>query len=149
VLLCATARLWGRLPSRQGTVPGSFSIVVAAHNEANRIRRRLRELTNIVATADTHGEIIVVCDGCTDATARRARQFKAHGVRVIELRTWQGKAVALSRGCAAARGEILVFADVRQSWERSALPRLLDAFTDSTVGAVSGDLVLEKQHGVL
>ena len=70
-------------------------------------------------------------------------------MRIIELSENEGKAQALSRGCAAAQGEILVFADARQRWAADALQRLLENFDRPGVGAVSGDLVIEAPPGVL
>ena len=49
----------------------------------------------------------------------------------------------------AAVHEVLVFADVRQSWAVDALPRMLSTFADPAVGAVSGDLVVRPSQGTL
>ena len=70
-------------------------------------------------------------------------------VRVLELPERVGKAAALSQGCAAAAHEILVFADVRQTWAADALPRMLENFADPAVGAVSGDLIVRDADGAL
>jgi len=69
-------------------------------------------------------------------------------VRVLELPVNEGKAAALTRGCAAARYALIVFADARQTWAPDALSRLLENFADPQVGAVSGDLALSS-NGVL
>src|SRR5262249_30716658 len=71
------------------------------------------------------------------------------GVRVLERAEKTGKAACLTAGCAAATGEVLVFADVRQTWAPDALLLLLENFADPEVGAVTGDLVLERSPGVL
>ena len=60
-----------------------------------------------------------------------------------------GKATALTAGAAAARHDVLVFADARQRWAADALVRLLENFADPTIGAVSGDLVVESAPGVM
>src|SRR5207248_11746164 len=52
-------------------------------------------------------------------------------------------------GCAAAAGDVLVFADVRQTWAPDALARLLENFADPSVGAATGNLVIERAPGVL
>ena len=70
-------------------------------------------------------------------------------MRVLELPRKVGKAAALTQGCALARYEILVFADMRQTWAADALRLLLENFADPEVGAVSGDLVIEAAPGVL
>ncbi|WP_157073229.1 glycosyltransferase family 2 protein, partial [Kribbia dieselivorans] len=67
----------------------TVSVIVPAHNEAAVLPRLLRAL---------HGadlEVIVVCNGCTDDTAKVARRWP--GVRVEEI-TEASKAAALRRG---------------------------------------------------
>ena len=129
--------------------PRSVSVVVAAFNEEENIGRRLDEMTILLEAADLDGEVIVVTDGSMDATAAVARAHSSPMVRVLELPVRVGKAAALSEGCAAAVHEILVFADVRQIWAVDALPRMLSTFADPTVGAVSGDLIVQPSVGVL
>ncbi|MBV8146487.1 MAG: glycosyltransferase family 2 protein [Gammaproteobacteria bacterium] len=126
-----------------------LSIVLAVHDEAARIRARLDELVELLATVPGAAELIVVADGCADGTAALARSHPSPLVRVIELPDNQGKAQALSRACAAAQGEIVVFADARQRWAADALQRLLENFARPEIGAVSGALVLEAPAGVL
>ena len=129
--------------------PRQITIVLAVHNEAARIRARLDELVALIAGTGVAAEVIVVADGCADGTAALARAHPSPLVRVIELPENEGKAQALSRACAAAQGEILVFADARQRWAEDALQRLLENFDRPGVGAVSGALVLDAAPGVL
>lgn len=150
LILAVLARVVPRRSRVDGVRPRSVSIVLAVYNEERVVARRLGELAELLAASGLSGEIIVVSDGSTDATASIAHEFAWHApVRVIELSANLGKAVALSHGCAAARHEIIVFADARQTWTAETLPHLLEKFTDPTVGAVGGDLVLEKQPGVM
>jgi cellulose synthase/poly-beta-1,6-N-acetylglucosamine synthase-like glycosyltransferase len=149
LLLVILTTVWGRSNHRRGPFRGSVSIVVSAYNEGANIARRLRELTGLLTTAELDGEVIVVSDGSTDATAAIAQTHARGSIRVLELPDHVGKAAALSAGCAAARNEVIVFADVRQTWAPDALQRLLENFTDPAVGAVSGNLVVESAPGVL
>jgi cellulose synthase/poly-beta-1,6-N-acetylglucosamine synthase-like glycosyltransferase len=149
LLLAGMAR-HRRLPVRAGqAVPTSVSVVVAAHNEEAVVDARLQELTHAIAAAGLKGEVILVSDGSTDDTVPLAQAYAKRGVQVVELPSREGKAVALSRGYAAARYEIIVFADARQTWEPLTLKRLLANFADPSVGAVSGDLVVEEAPGLL
>jgi cellulose synthase/poly-beta-1,6-N-acetylglucosamine synthase-like glycosyltransferase len=149
VLLALVGKLRAR-PARRGDQhPRSVSVVLAAHNEEALIGRRIKELTDLVAASGLSGETIVVSDGSTDATAAVARTYTKGPVHVIELSQNLGKAAALNQGCAAARNEVIVFADARQSWAPETLKRLLENFADPTVGAASGDLVVETAPGVM
>jgi biofilm PGA synthesis N-glycosyltransferase PgaC len=136
-------------PHAIAVAPASFSVVLAVHDEAARITSRIDELLALIATTGLTAELIVVADGCADETADLARSHPSSMVRVIELAANEGKAAALTRGCEAAQGEILVFADARQRWAADALQRLLQSFIRPEVGAVSGELVIEAAPGVL
>jgi glycosyltransferase involved in cell wall biosynthesis len=77
-----------------------ISIIIPAHNEEQVIERSLRALLE-----GSHGgelEVIVACNGCTDATADLARSF-GPGVRVIETEV-PSKSHALNLGDRAASG---------------------------------------------
>lgn len=148
-LLLALIAMVRHRPRALAPFTGSFSFVLSVHNEETNLRRRLPELIDLVSRTGLRGEIIVVSDGSTDGTVELARTYEHQGVRVLDRAEKQGKAAALSAGCALAEGEILVFADARQRWAEDALTRLLENFADPRVGAVSGDLVLESKPGVM
>jgi poly-beta-1,6-N-acetyl-D-glucosamine synthase len=128
---------------------GSFSIILAVHNEESMVLARIDELTRLINGVVGKGELVVVSDGSTDNTLPLARSRTSPTTRIVELNQNVGKAAALSRGCALATGDVLVFADVRQRWHEAALKRLLNNFSSLEVGAVSGELVLESDIGVL
>lgn len=139
----------GRPVVRSCDPPRQISVIIAAFNEERHIGRRIEELLGHIAAAGLSGEIVVVSDGSTDRTAEIAGSFEDRGVRSLPLPENQGKAIALTQGCSAASGEVLVFADARQTWSDEALTGLLANFADPSIGAVSGDLVLAKGEGVL
>ncbi len=82
------------------TEPTWGSVVIPAHNEAGVIRRGLDVLFAGVSAEAL--DVVVVCNGCTDATAAVARD-SGHPVRVIEL-PQASKAAALRAGDRVARG---------------------------------------------
>ncbi|HVL68575.1 MAG TPA: glycosyltransferase family 2 protein [Vicinamibacterales bacterium] len=150
LLLGVWARAAGRRP-RKAPVAAisswpSISIVVAARNEAHRLRQRVENLLGIAYPGER--EVIVVSDGSTDDPASALRSFR-DGVRLIEVPAG-GKPLALNAGVEAARGEIVVFADARQRFDDRALVELVANFADERVGGVTGELILdaEQQAGV-
>lgn len=84
------------------------SIIIPAHNEEAVIARGLAALT--AGAADGEQEVIVVCNGCTDATADAARAFEGAGVTVIETAV-ASKTHALNLGDRAASGFPRFFVD--------------------------------------
>jgi cellulose synthase/poly-beta-1,6-N-acetylglucosamine synthase-like glycosyltransferase len=138
-----------RRPTRTGPFAGRVTVIVAAHNEEKAIGRRLVEMTEQLRAGNLDGDVIVVSDGSTDGTAVVARSYTKDRVHVLELPERIGKAAALSLACARATGDVIVFADTRQVWSPDALPLLLENFADPAVGAVSGELMIHTDPGVM
>ena len=129
-----------RIP-HSALAPG-VSIVIAARNEAAGLPARIDNLLSLDYPADRR-QIIVVSDGSTDDTALVLEKYR-DVVDVVAMPPG-GKALALNAGVAAARHEILVYADARQVFAPDALRELVAPFTDRTVGAVTGELRLDAE----
>ncbi len=82
-----------------------ISIIVPAHNAARTITACVAALCQ--QQTDRPYEIIVVADGCTDATAQLA---EAAGAKVLQ-QTQKGPAAARNAGLHAATGDIVCFTD--------------------------------------
>ena len=121
----------------------SVSVVIAAHNEAHNIAGRVENCLGVDYPTDRL-EVIVVSDGSTDRTCELAGQVVKGRVTLLALPERVGKAAALNRGVAAAKGAVIVFADARQRFAPSAVAELVANFADPLVGAVSGELILES-----
>jgi biofilm PGA synthesis N-glycosyltransferase PgaC len=144
-LVAAWARLVDRQPRRAPFPSGrwpSISIVIAARNEARRLPARVANLLAQDYPGDR--EIIVVSDGSTDGTASALAAF-GPAVRLIELPAG-GKPVALNAGIAAARGDVIVFADARQRFAPGSITALVENFSDDSVGGVTGELILDCEE---
>jgi cellulose synthase/poly-beta-1,6-N-acetylglucosamine synthase-like glycosyltransferase len=130
---------------KKAPIEPHVSIVVIAYNEAARIEAKLENLLALDYPRDRL-EIIVGSDGSTDDTVERARRFEAAGVRVQAFHRRRGKPAVINALVPQTRGEIVVFADVRQMFDPQAVRALVANFADPTTGAVSGCLVLEDRH---
>ena len=117
----------------------SISVVIAAHNEADKLAAKIENLRQVEYPQEKI-EIIISSDGSTDGT----NEFLSHapGIRAVVSELHQGKASAINRALDLCTGEIVVFTDARQSIEPSAFRKLLRNFSDPNVGSVSGELEL-------
>lgn len=149
VMVGLAARARGRTNRRDPAADRSVTIILAVYNEEASIARRLAEFSRSLESSGPRGEIVVVSDGSTDGTVERARAFGGERVRIVELPVHLGKAEALNAGFRAARHEILVFADARQTWAEDTLRYLLENFADPAIGAVGGDIIMQSAPGVL
>jgi len=145
VLLSGWARLRTR-PIRKGSRKPTVTVVIAAHNEARLIEARLANLLSSDYPQDRLN-ILLGLDGCTDATADRARAIGAAAVSVIEFEERRGKPSVLNALLPLATGEGVVFSDARQRYSAEAIGALVAPFADPLVGAVTGDLILTEGCG--
>lgn len=121
--------------ARTGIPPSlKVSLIVAAHDEQDVIGAKIQNALELDYPRDLL-EVIVVCDGCADETARRAREAGADVV--LELPRG-GKIVAQNAAVECAQGEIVAFSDANASWKPDALRKLVAAFADPRVGYVCG-----------
>jgi cellulose synthase/poly-beta-1,6-N-acetylglucosamine synthase-like glycosyltransferase len=133
-------------PAKDPGFTATVSVVMAVHNGAKLLRRKLEVLLELDYPHELM-DIIVISDGSTDETAEIAREFESKGVSLI-VAPRGGKAAALNYGLAAATGEILFFTDVRQPLQPDCLRHLVANFADPAVGAVTGELhLLPGEHG--
>jgi peptidoglycan/xylan/chitin deacetylase (PgdA/CDA1 family)/glycosyltransferase involved in cell wall biosynthesis len=124
---------------------GSVTVVVPAYNEAANIAATVRSL---VANDYPHLDVIVVDDGSTDDTYNIVRRLRLRNVTVIRQAN-AGKPAALNAGIARARGDLLILVDGDTVFEPQAVGRLVQAFADSEVGAVSGNTKVANRGGLL
>ena len=144
LLLAVLVRLRPRPVSCAAYVP-LVSIIIAAHNEADCLPAKLANLGQLRYPADRL-ETIIVSDGSTDATAELLLEHAAQlsgTLRPVLLPRPGGKAAALNCAVSQSASDLLVFMDARQLVEPDALEHLTACFADPTVGAVSGELLLE------
>lgn len=126
------------------------SIVISVKNEAQRIESRLKNLLDQDYPADKF-EIIIVSDGSIDDTMSIVHKIKSNlnqGQPCITCHSYgpsQGKPTALNFGVRQAVGDIIVFADARQQFEKNAVSQLVANFFDPTIGGVSGELIFLEE----
>lgn len=129
---------------REGELP-AVSLIIAAHNEESVIREKMLNCDALDYPAGRI-EILVGCDGCTDATAAAARSAGLPNARIFELER-SGKPATLNALVQHATGDVLVFSDANTMYEPGAVRTLLRHFDDERVGAVCGELRLTAPGG--
>jgi cellulose synthase/poly-beta-1,6-N-acetylglucosamine synthase-like glycosyltransferase len=135
------ARVRGRPapPPPAAGEPPRVSLIVAAHDEAQVIERKLRNALALDYPRDRL-EVIVASDGSTDRTVELAR---ASGADLVLDLPRAGKVAAQNAAVERATGELLAFSDANAFWDGGAMRRLVAPFADPRVGYVCGRLRLE------
>ena len=146
------AALWARIAPRRFARRDDFepkvSICLAVHDGAQHLAKKLESIQALDYPRDKL-EILVCSDGSTDETVAIATALAEHDPRIVVLAnpTRLGKPAALNRMRLAARGEVLMMTDVRQTLHPGCLRAMLSLLADPNVGCVSGCLVLEGNTG--
>jgi glycosyltransferase involved in cell wall biosynthesis len=117
------------------------SVVIPAHNEAATIARNLVALRQGMPAGDL--DIVVVCNGCTDATAEVARRTDPR-VRVIEI-DQPSKAEAVRIGNLATDVFPRVHLDADVELTGAAVRELLRPLTDKGVLATAPRRQLSRE----
>lgn len=128
-----------RTPKNHSSTPASLpslSLIIAAHDEQTVIAEKVANALALDYPRDRL-QVIVACDGCTDATAPLAREAGAD--LVLELARG-GKIRAQDAAVQQASGEIVAFSDANALWEPDAARVLVRAFEDPRVGYACGQV---------
>lgn len=140
---------------RRYTVPPELpeyplvSVLVPCYNESSNA------IETFTALADMHYpnyEILAINDGSSDDTGQQLEMLARTipRMRVVQLATNQGKAVALKTGATAARGEFLVCIDGDAILDHYAVTWIMSHFVHSPrVGAVTGNPCIRTRSTLL
>lgn len=144
--------LWARLAPRQSLGSSDFeptvSVCMTVYNGAQYLEPKLRSLQGLDYPAHKL-EILVYIDGASDGSEQCARELAASEprLRVFAGSERRGKPAGLNCLREAAKGEVLLMTDVRQTLAPSTLRALVRHLANAQVGCVSGSLVLNGNTG--
>ena len=124
-------------------VDQKVSLVIACHNEAERIRHKLSVLLQSTQ-ACLIDEVLIGSDGSTDEISAAVAEVNDSRVRLIEFSERRGKPAVLNDLIPQCRREIVVLCDARQILSDDAIPELLANFADPRIGVVSGELMFRQ-----
>ena len=139
--------LWSSLrkrPVASESYEPPVTIVMAVHNEANSLARKLDNILELEYPRDKL-RIVVVSDASTDATEDIAASYRDRGITLLRTEGRGGKHSAQGLGIARADTEFILFTDVAPLLDRMSVIRMMRNFADPEVACVGGeDRVIEK-----
>lgn len=123
-----------------------LSVIVPAYNEAATVEALLRR---VLAHLGADGEVVVVDDASTDATARKVRTVAAEDarVRLVGQERNRGKGAAVRTGLAAARGEVALIQDADLEYDPADYPALLAPIEAGEADVVFGSRYVRGRTG--
>jgi len=123
-----------------------ITVVLCVYNSENLIEARIRNIFDLNYPAEKLN-VIVVADGCTDNSCEKVQSLDFDNVKLVSYEKNHGKSYALSQALKKIETDLVLFADVRQRFEQDVLQQMLPYFNDDNVGAVTGNLLIEKSSG--
>src|SRR5687767_5691469 len=131
-----------RLRRRSATAgPATVSVIIATRESPEAT---LERAADCLRTDYDPGliEVVLVADHTSPGVGAYEGRITDPRIRVVDGDAPGGKALTLNAGVRAARGEVLVFTDTFQRFDRQSIPLLVRGLEESGVGAASGRLEL-------
>jgi glycosyltransferase involved in cell wall biosynthesis len=132
--------------------PPTYSIIIPAYNESQRIEATLERVLAYVSKMGWTAEVIVVNDGSRDATPELVREWARRNpiVRLVENPGNRGKGYSVRHGMVEAVGEVLLFTDADLSspiYEAEKLIAAIHQGADIAIGSrwLRAELQTERQ----
>jgi biofilm PGA synthesis N-glycosyltransferase PgaC len=138
---------------RKPTLPNSehlptISLLMAAYNEETWIRKKLENCLSLDYPQDKL-KILIGSDGSEDGTNAIVSEFADRGVKLFAFHPNRGKMSVVNRLVDQAQGEICVFSDISELFDRNAIKELARHFVDPSVGIVAGNHIFnDTQSGI-
>lgn len=141
--------------SRSSRVPGdepagppsgeapAVSVLLSVFNEETLIDARIANLLSARYPKERL-EVLIGSDGSDDGTNAVLSAMRDPRVHIFLFPVRRGKASVLNDLAGEAKGTIIVFTDANTVFLPDALAELVRPFSDPSVGAVTGELVLES-----
>lgn len=131
------------------TITPKVTLLIAAYNEEEVITKKILNSLELDYPKE-HLRIIVVADGSNDRTVEIVNSFAYHGVELsYDDSDRKGKMAAINHAMQKIHGGIVVFSDANNLYQKDALLKLVQPFSDSLIGGVSGSKrIIEVDEGV-
>ena len=135
------AHMAPRAIARRACEP-TIAVIIVVSNEASRIGRKLDNCLALDYPKEKL-RLVVASDGSGDETNEIVTAYADRRVTLLSFATRRGKAACLNDAMANCDEDVIVLMDARQRIDLTAIRHLAENFADPSIGAVSGELMLE------
>lgn len=136
---------WRERSEAETGIDGEFielSLVLPFYNPGSALRPAVDQIISVLSARNISFELIAVCDGSTDDSARSLKGVPSPPLKLVEVDQNQGKGAALRRGFLLAKGEYLGFIDADGEIDPSSLTAFVDIMRIQSPDIVLGS----KRH---
>lgn len=112
-----------------------ISIIIPAYNLSNKIKHTVKNVKHVLNSLGVSHEIIVVDDGSSDNTYKKALEITDNNIKVLHYENNQGKGYALLHGLKHSTGKLIMFFDGDLDIPAKQIPPLIKAFKIKNIDA--------------
>lgn len=137
---------WSRLTRRaviQKAASPTVTMLICAFNEEYVIEEKVMNSLSIDYPNEKL-QIVIASDGSWDRTAEIVKKYVNDKLILINYKERRGKMGTLLESVPKINSEILIFSDANTMYSPDAISKIVCNFSDPTVGAVSGDVILQN-----
>lgn len=146
--LLVASKALGPTSKRGGSCEPSVSIIIAAHNEEEFLQDKIDNCLSL-DYPEQKLEILIGSDGSVDRTEEILAEAGGPRLRTFLFRPRRGKMATVNRLVEQARGEVCVFSDVSELFDKDAVRKLVRHFDDPSVGGVTGNHIVHQSNNAI
>ena len=127
----------------------SVSLIITCYNEIARLEEKVRN-TELIDYPKEKLEIIYASDCSNDGTDEYIQSLSDKNIKLVRADQRLGKENAQLCAIKQAKGEIIVFSDVATNIPSDSIKKLVNYYSDPTIGAISSeDRFISQDGGVV
>jgi len=113
------------------------SVIMPAYNLENIIQKSVEKVANMLNALNMNYEIIIVDDGSSDNTYRKALEITSENVKVLRNKINMGKGYSVKKGIKASHGEYVLMLDADMEIEIKNIKNIIDllSFNDIVIAS--------------
>ncbi len=124
----------------------SVTLVIPAYNEEKFIEKKIQNSLELDYSKGKL-EILVAADGSSDRTPEIVKKYEDKGIILNHISQRGGKMAAINRAVPITNGEIIVFSDANNLYEKDTIKNLVAPFAMDDVGGTTGaKLIIEDER---
>ncbi len=118
---------------------GLVSVIIPVYNEEKTIKNVLQKLPT-----NSHLEIVLVDDGSTDLSTKKAKDLERNDIRIIKHPTNKGYGEAILTGFRASKGDIIVTLDSDGQHNPQEIEKVIEPLLENQADVVIGSRYLGR-----
>jgi len=143
LFLIFAAKFFKRPVNKKYITP-DVTIFMVVYNEDLVVRAKIKNCLNLNYPEDKL-TIVFASDGSIDKTNEIISEYVKEGIIHYDYEIRSGKMAVINKTMPKLKGEIIVFSDARELFNKNAIKELVANFNDESIGAVSGELILTER----